>query len=295
MLERRNIAFESDGLMLRGWFYPTNNTQFTKEMTHPCIIMTHGFSGLKEHDLDPFARRFANAGYHVLVYDNRHFGESEGEPRLEVDPAGQIADLQAAITFVNTLPNVNSQRIGLWGTSFSAGIHLVVAALDKRVWCIVAQVPFVCGFHAFLTAEKLAHFRQLYQADELNRKRGNPPQMLKVASVAPEDKAILKDQSAYDYFSRVTHWQNSVTFRSLHYSGDFRPIDHIKEISPTPVLFIVASNDTINPKSLAAQAYELATGPKHWIEIPGDHFAPYTNAFDRCAQAAISWYHQHLM
>jgi len=78
--------------------------------------MAHGFSAVKEMYLDDFAEAFAAAGLNALVFDNRNFGASEGEPRLEIDPWGQVRDYRHAITYATTLDEVDATRIGVWGT-----------------------------------------------------------------------------------------------------------------------------------------------------------------------------------
>src|SRR5438876_2340602 len=117
MYTRTDAEFKSDDINLKGWFYTPKNKSKT-----PCIIMTHGFTALKEHHLDKFAAHFASSGMSVLIYDNRNFGESGGQPRLEVDPVAQIKDMQNAITYVQNLKSTDPKKIGIWGTSFSGGI-----------------------------------------------------------------------------------------------------------------------------------------------------------------------------
>ena len=73
------------------------------------------------------------------------FGASDGSPRQEVDPIAQIRDYRDAITFAETLPGTDPARIGVWGSSYSGGHVLIVAAIDRRVKCVVSQVPMVSG------------------------------------------------------------------------------------------------------------------------------------------------------
>jgi dienelactone hydrolase len=85
---------------------------------------------------------FARAGLAVLVLDNHGWGESgtaPGEPRHEVDPWEQIRDCQHAITAAQNRIEVDPDRIGVWGTSFSAGHAFVVAAIDRRVKAVCGQ------------------------------------------------------------------------------------------------------------------------------------------------------------
>jgi hypothetical protein len=66
--------------------------------------MAHGFSAVKEMYLDRFAEAFAAAGLGALVFDNRNFGASDGLPRQEIDPWGQVSDYRDALTFAETVP-----------------------------------------------------------------------------------------------------------------------------------------------------------------------------------------------
>ena len=79
---RQDVAFNAEGTTLRGWFY----TPDSGAKPSPTIVMAHGFSAVKEMYLDSYAEVFAQAGLAVLVFDNRNFGASDGEPRQEIDP-----------------------------------------------------------------------------------------------------------------------------------------------------------------------------------------------------------------
>lgn len=142
MTERLDVAFEGeDGVILRGWLYrPKGGGK------KPAITMAHGFAAVKEHGLDNFARAFAAEGFVVLVHDHRNFGSSEGSPRHDIDPWRQIADWRRAITFLEMQPQVDSTRIGIWGTSFAGGHAIVLGATDRRLRCVVAQVPTISGY-----------------------------------------------------------------------------------------------------------------------------------------------------
>src|SRR5437773_9462599 len=136
---RQDIEFNAEGTTLRGWL-------FTPDAGHrpfPTIVMAHGFSAVKEMYLDSFAEVFANAGLSALVFDNRNFGASDGEPRQEIDPWAQVRDYRHAITYARTRPEVAPGRIGIWGSSYSGGHVLVVAAIDRRGKAVVSQVPLI--------------------------------------------------------------------------------------------------------------------------------------------------------
>jgi len=141
-MARKDIEFQNSiGITLRGWLYtPTDTT----EQPLPCLVMEHGFSAVKEMGLDSFGEAFvANLKLVVLIFDNRGFGASDagaGQPRLEIIPSDQISDFSDAITYAQSLPEVDSKNVGIWGSSYSGGHVLVVAATDKRVKAVISQV-----------------------------------------------------------------------------------------------------------------------------------------------------------
>src|ERR1700757_1417936 len=105
---RKDIEFRTeDGIELRGWHYLPEK----RAGKVPTIVMAHGFSAVKEMYLDRFADAFAAAGLGALVFDNRNFGASGGEPRQEIDPWEQVRDYRDAITFVETLTGTDADRI----------------------------------------------------------------------------------------------------------------------------------------------------------------------------------------
>src|SRR5215467_7469215 len=140
-MARRDVEFNAEGVTLRGWFYAAG----TGGSPGPAVVMAHGFSAVKEMYLDAFAEVFAAAGLNALVYDNRNFGASDGEPRQEIDPWAQVRDYRHAITYASTLPEVDGNRIGIWGSSYSGAHVLVVGAIDRRVKAVVSQVPLISG------------------------------------------------------------------------------------------------------------------------------------------------------
>jgi alpha-beta hydrolase superfamily lysophospholipase len=104
--------------------------------------MAHGFGGTQEGSLALTARDFADAGFAVLTFDYRSFGESGGTPRQVISIRNQWADWHAAIAHARQLPGVDPSRVALWGSSLSGAHVVAVAAQDPNVAAVVAQVPF---------------------------------------------------------------------------------------------------------------------------------------------------------
>ena len=173
----QDIEFSAEGVILRGWLYQPIIT--TGQV--PAIIMAHGYNCIKELYLDKYAEVFAAYGFVVLVFDNRNFGDSDGEPRQELDPWQQVRDYRHAITFMQTQAFVDPKRIGIWGTSYSGGHVLVVAALDKRVKCVVSQVPTISGWEGMLRRIQPGDWSGMsaqFDQDRMARFKGQPPKMV---------------------------------------------------------------------------------------------------------------------
>src|ERR1700751_4864254 len=189
-MTRRDVEFNAEGVTLRGWFYPAGGASLGAARTAPAVVMAHGFSAVKEMYLDKFAEAFADVGLNVLVFDNRCFGASDGEPRQEIDPWAQVRDYRHAITYASTLPEVDPARIGIWGSSYSGAHVLVVAAIDRRVKAGVSQVPLISGhanLRALVRADFIAGYRELFDADRLARFQGKAAVLGPLVGQDPRD------------------------------------------------------------------------------------------------------------
>jgi uncharacterized protein len=296
---REDVEFNAEGVTLRGWLYSPEGATGPV----PTIVMAHGFSAVKEMYLDRFADVFANAGMAVLAYDNRNFGASDGEPRQEIDPWAQVRDYRHAITYASTRPELDSQRIGIWGSSYSGGHVLVVGATDRRVKCVVAQVPLVSG-HAnarrLIRSDFVAAFQAQFDADREARFRGEPPAMVPVVDADPLAPSALPTPDSHQWFTaahelRAPAWRNEVTLRSVEMFTEYEPGTYLPWISPTPLLMCVAENDVLTASDLAIDFYERAREPKKLVIMRGGHFDAYVDGFDTASGAAVDWFVQHLL
>jgi len=266
----------------------------------PAIIMAHGFGLTKEAYIDKFAERFAQSGFVVILFDYRNFGESEGTPRQEINPFMQIDDYKNSVTYACNLSNVDSNRIGIWGTSYSGGHVIVTAATDKRVHCVVTQVPTISGYHSSLrrmTSEKIPAYLEMIKKDRQLRLSGENP--LTKSLVGPTDENPIYPAEDARRFYTLAHslspsFSNHVTVRSMEYSRMYEPGTYVAQISPTPILFIVALADTVTPTDLCLRAYQDCLPPKHLITISAGHFSPYTDHFETASKGALQWFNRHL-
>lgn len=297
---RKDIEFRTeDGLKLRGWLYQPDRSGGPV----PAIVMAHGFSSTKEMYLDKFAEVFCAAGMAVLVYDNRNFGASDGEPRQHIDPWRQISDYRDAITFAGTLPGVDKGRIGVWGSSYSGGHVLVVAAIDRRVKCVVSQVPLISGLRnarRLLRSDFIAAVRANFDADRESRYAGNPPAMIPVVAEDPLATSALPTSDSWKWFTetsktRAPSWRNEVTLQSVELFTEYEPGIYIPNIFPTPFMLVVALGDHLVVADIACAAFETALQPKKLLLLPGGHFEAYVGRdFEICSAAQRDWFVEHL-
>ena len=139
MRMRQDVEFQSEGVTVRGHLYRPDNAQGPL----PIVVMAGGWCYVKELVQPHYADAFVRAGCAALVFDYRRFGASDGTPRQHLDPWDQIEDYKNAITFVSNLPEIDADRIGIWGISYSGGHVLIVGATDPRVKSVVSESPML--------------------------------------------------------------------------------------------------------------------------------------------------------
>ena len=266
----------------------------------PAITMAHGFAGTREHGIERFAEAFAAAGFVVILHDHRNFGTSGGDLRGDIDPWMQVADWRRAISYLETRPEVDPTRIGLWGTSYAGGHAIVLGATDRRLRCVVAQVPTISGYEQGLrriSPDALPALERAFNDDERAQLHGEPPRRQAVVSGDASVLAAYRSQDALDFYLQpipADLWENEITLRSTRAARMYEPGNWISRVSPTPLLMIVARDDRLTVADLALAAYERALQPKRLALIPGGHFDPYLDQFPFAGAAATGWFREHL-
>ncbi|WP_168788385.1 alpha/beta hydrolase [Paraburkholderia aromaticivorans] len=296
MVSRTEVEFAGEGgVTLRGWLFAPATTEHCA-----AISMCHGFAAVKEHGLERFATAFADAGFFVLVHDHRNFGSSDGTPRQDIDPWAQIADWRRAISYLESRPEVDPPRIGIWGSSFSGGHALVLAATDRRVKCVVSQVPTISGFEQVrrrVAPDVMPAYLATLTEDLREQHRGHAPRVQAVVSADAGVPAAYRAPEAIAFYSQPlagASWENRVTLRSSFAASMYEPGVWIGRISPTPLLMVIANDDRVTMTDLELEAFERALEPKRLVLMPGNHFDPYDAAFDLSSGAAVDWFTLHL-
>lgn len=287
-LTRTDITIISDDNPLKGWLYRPDVSNDPIEA--PVIVMAHGFSAVKEMGLDPFARSLAEVGFAVVVFDHPCFGASGGTPRQEVNPERQLRAYRDAITWAQGVAGVDRDRVGVWGTSFSGGHVVVLAAVDDRVSAAVAQVPFLASAVDDIPDE-LASI--LLDDDTAVAKGGDPLSIPVVTPGTDGSGALSPDPRAWDFFDRwsalAPSWQNRVTLKSIARLVGYRPLDRATEVR-APVLLIAARDDILAPYELAVRAHESMPNDCELLTVESGHFDVYEMQFDLVGRAAVDWF-----
>jgi uncharacterized protein len=274
-MQESNVEFVSEGRALRGWLcLPDGPGPF------PGVVCQPGFAGTKESfkERNPYHEVFTDAGIAALIYDPPFLGESDGEPRGEVDPEAMCRAISDAVTFLQLHSSIDADRVGLWGTSYSGGHVLAVASHDRRVKAVVSQAMTVSG-HMNLLRRRLpddyAAMQQQFAEDRLRRARGEVP----LRAVYP---------------GGVVDPEGPLTLRSFELYDHYEPAAFIHRISPTPLLMIVPDGDNLTPAEDALDAYERALQPKKLVLVHGEHYDIYERRFPETSAAARDWFVEHL-
>ena len=284
----RQQTIMSDGTRLAAELFALKS-QDAKKL--PTIIMCHGWGGTAAA-LRPDAVAFAQAGYLVVTFDYRGWGASEGrvilakqapedqtkgrfaaeviEIREVVDPLEQTTDLLNVLHWVQDEPQCDTQRIGLWGSSYSGGHVVYAAARDKRVKATVSQVPALDSRFVVQSTEA----RSLTYREATRRARGE------IGYPEPGAKVIGNLRGA------------PIREKLMNYA----PVDDADKAPDCAMLFILAEKEELfNNKDHGIKAHAKAKGPKKLVTIPKiTHYGVYREAREQAQQLAVDWFDTYL-
>jgi outer membrane protein assembly factor BamB/dienelactone hydrolase len=254
----------------------------------PTIVMSHGWGGTAAA-LRPDAIAFARAGYLVVAFDYRGWGQSDsrliatGKPerkdgklvaevkevREVVDPIDQTTDILNALHWVAGERQCDVDRIGLWGSSFSGGHVVYVAARDPRVKAFVSQV-------------------------------GSMDARWVLAN--PQIRTYTFGQGAARTHGQIGYPKPRERFGTLTGAPvieklvSYAPIEDVGRCKDCAKLFIIAEKEELfDNKEHALRAYDRATGVKKLVTIPGiTHYGVYREARGQVQKEAIDWFDTYL-
>jgi|SRR5581483_3378992 len=282
---RKSVNIWSEGTRLAADLFVPDDAREGERL--PAILLCHGWGGLKEHLSSTYAPWWVRFGFIVLTFDYRGWGQSE--PRLVpvgdapidkeaaeltvkaravrevVDPFDQIRDVAACLDFLESEPQIDPERIGLWGSSYGGGHVAYMAAHDSRVKAIVAQVGAQQPFGGIVPA---------------GRERAAARARGRLAVVPPASDAVPGLAGIPDLAKMIR----------------YRPIDTADKIR-VPTLVIDAEQEELFDRMQNGYLlYQIVSRNAHarYETFPCKHYAIYDQFYHEASNLARDWFIEHL-
>src|SRR5256712_7331085 len=288
------VTFYSEGVKLDGDVYVPDDVRPREKRAG--IVLCHGYTGVKDIYLPDNARVLNKAGYVAMVFDYKGWGASDG-PRTRLAPYSRVADVQAALTFLGTLPQVDPQRLGIYGTSYGGATVVWVGAIDPRVRCIVSVVGIGHGARWMRSVRRPDEWYDLLARAAADRCQ----RTLTGESALVERNEILLPDRQSAALAAAARRQNPAAVNTipLEYVDDtlgFHPEWVVDKIAPRPILFITTDNDRLVPPEESEHLYAQAGEPKKLVVLKGyGHYEVYVEpAFSEVMAATLDWYRTYL-
>jgi len=291
---KKPVSFYSEEVRLVGDVYYPESLKPGERRAG--IVLCHGYTGVKDIYLPDNARVLNEAGYVAMTFDYKGWGDSKG-PRSRLAPYSRVADVQAALTFLGTLPEVDPDRLGIYGTSYGGATVVWVGAIDPRVKCVVSVVGIGNGARWMRSVRRPDEWHDLLERSRQDRlKRALDG---KSEFVAREEILLPDRQSAELAAAARRNNPAAVSAIPLEYVDEtlqFNPEWVVDKIAPRPILFITTDDDRLVPPGESIQLHARAGEPKKLVVLEGyGHYEVYMEpAFSRVMQATVAWYREHL-
>lgn len=283
---RDDIIIGSHGERLAAYLYMPADARAPV----PCVVMAHGFSATRDDGLPAYAEEFVRAGFAVVLFDYRHFGASSGEPRQLLDIGRQQQDYRAVVDWARHAKGIDPDRIVLWGSSFSGGHVLAVAAGDPRIAAVIAQAPFTDSIAVtrVTPVANIVRASVAALADRAGAIVGRPPRYIPPVG-PPGSFAVMTAAEAEPGFAAIagpnTMWRNEVAARIFLDVIPYRPFRYARRLT-MPVLFCVCDADATTPPGPSIRAAHDAPRGE-LLRYPYGHFDIYNDPQVKADQVAF--------
>jgi len=288
------VSFYSEGVKLAGdLFLPADVKPGDRRAG---IVLCHGYTGVRSIYLPDNARVLAEAGYVVMSFDYKGWGDSEG-PKSRLAPYSRVADVQAALTFLSAQPEVDAARLGIYGTSYGGATVVFVAAVDLRVRCVVSVVGVGNGARWMRSVRRPDEYHDLLTRAAADRDKRV---LTGVSDLADRNEVLLPDRQSAELGAAARRDNPAaVTQLPLEFVDDtlgFNPEWIVDRIAPRPVLFITTDDDRLVPPQESEAMFVRAGEPKRLVVLQGfGHYEVYGGeAFRQVMDETVAWYKTHL-
>ncbi|MFC0680592.1 alpha/beta hydrolase [Lysobacter korlensis] len=286
-----DVSFFSEGDQIAGiWRTPDAAGPYR------AIVQGPGWLGLKDAKLYVrYHEALVAAGFAVLVFDYRGFGDSAGD-RGVLSPNRQLQDLVNAVTYLTTRDDVIADAIGVFGTGGTGGGNAILLAdADPRIKAAVSQVPVSDGtdwLHRMRQEhEWLAFLKALDEDRKLRVTTGegrlvHPREEIMVPT--PERRATTIKADVDDRIPSAISLANAEEILA------YRPIDAAGRLE-TPLMVIGVAGDATTPTDHAVALYEAARGPKTLImQNHTTHYAAYDRYWEQTTPRIVDWFDRYV-
>ena len=291
---KKNISFYSEGVKLDGDLYYPDDLKNGERRAG--VVLCHGYTGVKDLYLPDNARVLNEAGYMVMTFDYKGWGESDGA-RTRLAPYSRVVDVQAAMTFLGIQPEVNDECLGIYGTSYGCATVVWAAAHDERVKCTVGVVGMGHGGRWMRSVRRPDEWVDLLEVSKKDREQRVQTGK---SGMAARDEILLPDrQSAALASAARAENPNALSELPIEYIDEtlqFHPEWVVDKISPRPLLLIAGGDDRLVPPEDCESLFEKAGEPKKMVTLPGvGHYEIYVPpAFDAVMKETVAWFEKYL-
>jgi fermentation-respiration switch protein FrsA (DUF1100 family) len=298
-----SVEFQSGGETVRADLYLPEGSG-----PHPIVVMAGGWCYVKELVQPRYAELFAQAGVAAMVFDYRHLGASDGLPRQHIDPNLQIEDYRNAISYVSRHEELDSDRIGVWGISYSGGHSLVIAATDRRVKAVCSIVPVIDGWVNMRRVHGMEGFRALRKVIEEDREKrfdGAESGYIAMSTTkVGQEICTWPFPETYEAFKMLQETvaprhEHRNTIESTEMLLNYSVFPFVPRILNTPTLMIVADEDDLTLWDKETEAFKaIGSEDKELFVTPSvSHMALYSDrsALEIAAEKAAAFFEQKLL
>jgi len=291
---KRAVEFYSEGFKLVGDVYVPDGLPSGEQRA--AVLLCHGYTGVKDLYLPDNAKTLNDAGYVVMTFDYKGWGESEGT-RSRLAPYSRVADVQAAMTYLSIQPEADADRIGLYGTSYGGATVTWTAAIDQRAKCIVSVVGIGHGARWMSRVRRVDEWVDLRERSKEDReKRATTGE----SDYVDRSEILLPDRQSAELAAAARRLNPAaVGTIPMEYVDDtigFNPEWIVDKISPRPILFITSEDDRLVLPEESEQLYAHAGEPKKLVVLKGyGHYEVYSEpAFSEVMGETLEWYGEYL-
>jgi dipeptidyl aminopeptidase/acylaminoacyl peptidase len=293
-MSSQRVDFYSEGVRLAGDLFLPAGPRADEQRAG--IVLSHGYTGVRNLYLPDIAHVLTDAGYVVLTFDYKGWGDSDG-PKSRLSPYGRVIDSQAALTFLGAQPMVDADRLGIYGTSYGGATVVWTAAVDPRVKCVVAVVGIGHGRRWMRSVRRPDEFADLIERANADRVR---QVMTGQSEIVDRSEILLPDRQSAELAAAARAGNpgavGAIPLEYVHETLEFHPEWVVDKISPRPVLFITSDNDRLVPSDESQALYAKAGEPKKLVVLKHwGHYEVYTgDAFRQVMAPTLAWFREHL-